>query len=152
MVLIRFFFFLLTRQSNKKQLACCGFARSILLARLAFQAMFSLVRNASLRSGFASLVPFVSYLSVGLITGKIIGAAIDVHRALGPGLLETAYEACLIYVVEEQVILENKSVSGLTSIHEAQLLSYLKLSGCRIGLLINFNVKYLKQGIRRMKS
>jgi GxxExxY protein len=118
------------------------------------------------------------------ITGKIIGAAIDVHRALGPGLLESAYEACLTYelrmrklkvesekpipifykdvmldcgyradlVVEDQVIVEIKAINNLSSIHEAQLLSYLKLSGCRIGLLINFNVKYLKEGIRRMKS
>jgi GxxExxY protein len=118
------------------------------------------------------------------LTGKIIGAAIDIHRALGPGLLESAYEACLIYelrlkklkiesqksipifykdvmldcgyradlVVEDQVIVEIKSVSSLASIYEAQLLSYLKLSGCKIGLLINFNVKYLKEGIRRMKS
>ena len=117
------------------------------------------------------------------ITGKIIGAAIDIHRALGPGLLESAYEACLIYelrlrklkvesqkaipifykdvlldcgyradlVVEDQAIVEIKSVSNLASIHEAQLLSYLKLSGCKIGLLLNFNVKYLKEGIRRMK-
>ena len=118
------------------------------------------------------------------LTGKIIGAAIDIHRALGPGLLESAYEACLLYelqlrklqvksqkaipifykdvmldcgyrvdlIVEDQVIVEIKSVTNLASIHEAQLLSYLKLSGCRIGLLINFNVKYLKDGIRRMKS
>ena len=118
------------------------------------------------------------------ITGKIIGAAIDIHRALGPGLLESAYEACLIYelrlrklkvesqkaipifykdvlldcgyradlVVEDQAIVEIKSVSSLASIHEAQLLSYLKLSGYKIGLLLDFNVKYLKEGIRRMKS
>lgn len=118
------------------------------------------------------------------LTGKIIGAAIDIHRALGPGLLESAYEACLIYelrlrklkveaqktmpifykdvmldcgyrvdlIVEDQIIVEVKSVSSLVSIHEAQLLSYLKLSNCKIGLLINFNVKYLKQGIRRMRS
>jgi GxxExxY protein len=118
------------------------------------------------------------------LMGKIIGAAIDIHRALGPGLLESAYEACLIYelclrklqvqsqkeipifykdmmldcgyhvdlIVEKQVIVEIKSISGFAPIHEAQLLSYLKLSGCKIGLLINFNVKYLKEGIRRMKS
>lgn len=118
------------------------------------------------------------------LTGKIIGAAIDIHRALGPGLLESAYEACLIYelrlrklkveaqktmpifykdvmldcgyrvdlIVEDQIIVEVQSVSSLVSIHEAQLLSYLKLSNCKIGLLINFNVKYLKQGIRRMRS
>ncbi len=118
------------------------------------------------------------------LTGKIIGAAIEIHRALGPGLLESAYEACLIYelrlrklkvepqksmpvfykdvmldcgyrvdmVVEEQVIVEIKSVTSLASIHEAQLLSYLKLSNCKIGLLINFNVKILKEGIRRMRT
>jgi GxxExxY protein len=118
------------------------------------------------------------------LTGQIIGAAIEIHRALGPGLLESAYEACLIYelrlrklkvepqksmpvfykdvmldcgyrvdiIVEDQVILEIKSVSNLASIHEAQLLSYLKLSNCKIGLLINFNVKVLKEGIRRMRA
>lgn len=117
-------------------------------------------------------------------TGKIIGAAIEVHRALGPGLLESAYETCLIYelrlrklkvesqkaiplfykdvmldcgyradlIVDDQIIVEIKSVSNLVSIHEAQLLSYLKLSGCKIGLLINFNVRYLKEGIRRLRS
>lgn len=117
------------------------------------------------------------------LTGKIIGAAIEVHRALGPGLLESAYEACLIYelrlrrlkvesqkplpvfykdvmldcgyrldlVVEDQVIVEIKSVVSFAGIHEAQLLSYLKLSSCKIGLLINFNMKILKDGIRRFK-
>lgn len=116
------------------------------------------------------------------LTGQIIGAAIEVHRALGPGLLESAYQACLGYelrlqglkveaeyplpvfykdvmldcgyrldlVVEGQVIVELKSVRELTPIHDAQLLSYLKLSDCRRGLLINFNVKMLKDGIRRM--
>ena len=119
----------------------------------------------------------------GVLTGKIIGAAIEVHRALGPGLLESAYEACLIYelrlrrlkvesqkplpvfykdvmldcgyrldlVVDDQVIVEIKSVVGFAAIHEAQLLSYLKLSDCKIGLLINFNMKILKEGIRRFK-
>jgi GxxExxY protein len=118
----------------------------------------------------------------GALTGKIIGAAIEVHRALGPGLLESAYEACLIYelrlrrlkvesqkplpvfykdvmldcgyrldlVVDDQVIVEIKSVVG-AAIHEAQLLSYLKLSDCKIGLLINFNMKILKDGIRRFR-
>lgn len=117
-------------------------------------------------------------------TGKIIGAAIEIHRVLGPGLLESAYETCLLYelrlrklkvepqkpmpvfykdvmldcgyrvdlVVENQVIVEIKSVNSLAPIHEAQLLSYLKLSDCKIGLLINFNVKMLKEGIRRMKA
>ena len=120
---------------------------------------------------------------IDALTGKIIGAAIDVHRFLGPGLLESAYETCLIYelrlrklkvehqkplpifykdvmldcgyrldiVVENEVIVEVKSVSNIMSIHEAQLLSYLKLSECTRGLLINFNVKMLKDGIRRMK-
>ena len=117
------------------------------------------------------------------LTGKIIGAAIDIHRTLGPGLLESAYEACLIYelrlrrlkiepqksmpvfykdvyldcgyrvdvVVEDRVIVEIKSVTSLAPIHEAQLLSYLRLSDCKIGLLINFNVRILKEGIRRMR-
>ena len=116
------------------------------------------------------------------LTGKIIGAAIEVHRALGPGLLESAYEACLTYelrlrglkvesqkplpliyknvmlecgyrldiVVENQVIIEIKTVNSIAPIHEAQLFSYLKLSNCKIGLLINFNVIVLKDGIRRM--
>ena len=118
------------------------------------------------------------------LTGKIIGAAIDIHRALGPGLLESAYEACLVYelrlrkmkvesqkalpvfykdvmldcgyradlIVEDQVIVEIKSVANIVAIHEAQLLSYLKLSDCKYGLLINFNVKLLKEGLRRFKS
>lgn len=118
------------------------------------------------------------------LTGNIIGAAIDVHRVLGPGLLESAYEACFAYelrlrrlkveaqkplpifykdvmldcgyrldlVVEDQVIIEIKSVSAIAPIHEAQLLSYLRLYGvCTRGLLINFNVKRLVEGVRRMK-
>jgi len=116
------------------------------------------------------------------ITEAIIGAAIAVHRELGPGLLESAYETCLAYelterglnverqkglpmiyrevlldcgyridlLVEEQVVLELKTVERLEPIHEAQLLSYLKLSGCKVGLLINFNVKVLKNGIKRI--
>ena len=116
------------------------------------------------------------------VTSGIIGAAIDVHRALGPGLLESAYEACLAYelaqrkmrveqqkplplvygdvkldcgyridlLVDDVVIVEIKSVDSLAPIHKAQMLSYLKLSGCQVGLLINFNVKLLKQGIVRL--
>jgi len=115
------------------------------------------------------------------VTESVIGAAIEVHRALGPGLLESAYEACLAFelaqrglkveqqkplpvvyrevkldcgyrldlFVEEAVIVEVKAVDRLAPIHQAQLLSYLKLSGCKVGLLINF-VKILKDGIRRM--
>jgi GxxExxY protein len=116
------------------------------------------------------------------ISEAIIGAAIDVHKALGPGLLESASETCLAYDLAEQgwpvesqltlpliykglkldagyrldllvakrVIVEVKSVEHLLSIHQAQLLSYLKLSGCKLGLLINFNVGLLKHGIVRM--
>jgi len=116
------------------------------------------------------------------ITEAIIGSAIQVHKALGPGLLESAYEACLVYelnqrglkvqqqkplpvvyqnvkldcgyrldlFVEEAVIVELKSVDHLEPIHNAQLLSYLKLSGAKVGLLINFNVMILKSGIRRV--
>lgn len=115
------------------------------------------------------------------LTGKIIGAAIEVHRHLGPGLLESAYETCLAYelellglaverqkalplvykkirldqgyrpdlLVEQRVIVELKTVERITPVHEAQVLSYLKLSGCKVGLLLNFNVKLLKNGIRR---
>jgi GxxExxY protein len=116
------------------------------------------------------------------LTGNIIGAAIEVHRFLGPGLLESAYVECLTFelrlremkvecqkplpvfykdvmldcgyrldlMVEEKVIIEIKSVSAFSPVHDAQLLSYLKLSRCKVGLLINFNVKILKDGIRRL--
>ncbi len=115
------------------------------------------------------------------ISEKIIGAAIQVHTTLGPGLLESTYEACLKYelqkrglkvlsqlelpvvydgmkidlgyrldlLVEDAVIVELKAVTAIAPLHEAQLLSYLKLSGKRLGLLINFNVKLLKDGITR---
>jgi len=115
------------------------------------------------------------------ISEKIIGAAIQAHTTLGPGLLESTYEACLKYelqkrglnvlsqvglpviydgmkidlgyrldlLVEDAVIVELKAVTAITPLHEAQLLSYLKLSGKRLGLLINFNVKRLKDGITR---
>lgn len=114
-------------------------------------------------------------------TSPIIGAAIEVHRQLGPGLLESAYEECLCHelhlrgmtferqvdlpvlykgvqldcgykmdlVVEQQVVLELKCVEKLLPVPEAQLLTYLKLSGKRVGLLINFNVSLLTQGIIR---
>lgn len=121
------------------------------------------------------------YAELNKLTEQIIGAAIEVHRQLGPGLLESAYEACLAYeleqlglaverqkplplvykeicldqgyridiLVEQQVILELKAVEEFTPVHEAQMLSYLRLSGCKVGLLLNFNVKLLKDGIRR---
>jgi len=116
------------------------------------------------------------------ITEQIIGAAMDVHRAIGPGLLESAYEACLAFelrerghrveqqkplpvvykqvkldcgyrldmVVNDLVIVEIKAVERLTSVHEAQLLSYLRLMNCRVGLLLNFHCTMLKHGIRRI--
>lgn len=115
------------------------------------------------------------------LTHAIIGAAIDVHRQLGPGLLESAYEECmdreltlraisfdrqeplpvvykgvklecgyrLDFLVEGRVIVELKAVEALAPIHDAILLTYLKLSGCKIGLLINFNCATLKDGVRR---
>ena len=116
------------------------------------------------------------------LTQKIIGAAIEVHKALGPGLLESAYEECLAYellianvsferqvplpvsyksvqldcgyrldfLIEHTVVLELKAVESLQPIHEAQLLTYLKLGGWPIGLLINFNVPVLTKSIKRM--
>jgi GxxExxY protein len=116
------------------------------------------------------------------ITEAVIGAAIRVHKVLGPGLLESAYEACLDYevvqcglnverqrplpliygevnldcgyrldlVVEQSVIVEIKAIERLLPIHRAQLMSYLKLSGCSVGLLINFNVLLVKDGIVRV--
>jgi GxxExxY protein len=115
------------------------------------------------------------------ITHEIIGAAIEVHRLLGPGLLESAYEECLakeltlrkltaerqkpvpvVYkdvklecgyridlLVENRVVVELKSIESLAAIHEAIILTYLRLSGRRLGLLINFNVTVLKDGIKR---
>jgi GxxExxY protein len=115
------------------------------------------------------------------ITHEIIGAAIEVHKHLGPGLLESAYEECLFHelqlrslrverqkavpvvykqtklecgywldlLVEGRVVVELKSVEGLGPIHEAIILTYLRMSGHRLGLLINFNVSVLKDGVRR---
>jgi len=115
------------------------------------------------------------------LTEKIIGCAINVHKALGPGLLESAYEECLCYellqagleverqkpipliykevkldcgyrldiLVNKEVIIELKSVESIMPIHEAQLISYLKLTNIRTGLIINFNTKILTDGIKR---
>ena len=115
------------------------------------------------------------------ITHEIIGAAIEVHKRLGPGLLESAYEACLAHelrlrnlkvdnqvalpvvyketkldcgyridlLVEGRIVVELKSIENLAPIHEAIILTYLRLSGHKIGLLINFNVAILKDGVRR---
>ena len=117
-----------------------------------------------------------------LLTHRIIASAIEVHRNLGPGLLESAYEQCLCrelaesglgfkrqvklpisykgtlldcgycldLLVEDKVIVELKAVSQLERIHEAQLLTYLKLTGMKLGLLLNFNVVLLKNGVKRL--
>ena len=116
------------------------------------------------------------------LTNQVIGLAIEVHRGLGPGLLESAYEECLCYefktndvpfrrqvplpviyksvkldcgyrmdiVVDETLVVELKTVERLLPLHDAQLLTYLKLSGIRKGLLLNFNTPVLKDGIRRL--
>ncbi len=123
-------------------------------------------------------------MDVNRVTREIIGAAIAVHRELGPGLLESAYEACLAYelnqrglrveqqkplpvvyrevrlecgyrldlVVEDTVIVELKSVEKLMPVHQAQVLSYLRLANCPVGLLINFNVKVLINGVHRLAN
>ncbi len=120
-------------------------------------------------------------MDVNAITETIIGAAIEVHRALGPGLLESAYEQCLCHelslgnisferqrqlpvkykgilldcgyridvLVLDQVVVELKSIDKLPPIHEAQLITHLRLGGWQVGLLINFNVTVLVDGIRR---
>ena len=116
------------------------------------------------------------------LTNRVIGAAIEVHRELGPGLLESVYEFCLVkelrsgqvqidqqvklpiyykgdllekdffvdLLVEKELIVELKAVGAIAPLHEAQLLSYLRLANKRLGLLINFNVVLLKNGIRRV--
>lgn len=115
------------------------------------------------------------------LTRQIIGAAIEIHRHLGPGLLESTYESCLVYeleklelpvqkqvtlpvvykelqlpkayridlLVNEQIVVELKAVDKILPVHEAQVLSYLKLAQRKVGLLLNFNVKMMKDGIRR---
>ena len=116
------------------------------------------------------------------ITEQILSCAFKVHTALGPGLLESAYEECLYYecrksglyvekqkplplvyeevkleigyrvdlLIENRVVVEIKAVDAFNDVHLAQILTYLKLSGCRVGLLLNFNVKHLKEGIKRV--
>ena len=120
-------------------------------------------------------------MDINIITERIIGAAIEVHKTLGPGLMESAYEECLCrefelrgigverqfplpveykgtmldcgyrldLLVEQSVVVEIKSLTSIQPIHEAQLLTYLKLGGWKVGLLINFNVRALKDGICR---
>lgn len=120
---------------------------------------------------------FENYLAT-----EVIGAAINVHKTLGPGLLESAYKECLFYeiakkgirvekekplpliyeeiklecgyrldlLVENKLVVELKAIEALNEVHVAQVLTYLKVSGCKLGLLINFNVLLLKDGIRRI--
>ena len=120
-------------------------------------------------------------MEINKITEKIIGSAIEVHKNLGPGLLESAYEECLCYeldknglyferqkpvpvvykeikldcgyrpdlIVEKEIIVELKSIDSIAPIHEAQMLTYLRFANKKIGLLINFNVTVLKNGLRR---
>jgi GxxExxY protein len=115
------------------------------------------------------------------LSNRVIGCAIEVHRNLGPGLLESAYESCLAYelecnkipyavqvpvpvkykrvqldcgyridlLVDDKLIVELKSVASLSKIHQAQLLTYMKLAQIKSGLLVNFNVQILKDGIKR---
>ncbi len=116
------------------------------------------------------------------LSGKVIHCALEVHRALGPGLLESAYQQCvareltlrqisfqreapvaisykglylecgyrLDFLLDNKLILELKSVDALSNLHEAQVLTYMRLAGVKVGLLINFNVPVLKVGIRRL--
>jgi GxxExxY protein len=125
--------------------------------------------------------PATAIPKLNSITGQIIAAAMRVHSTLGPGLLESAYEACCLHelrkqglkcenqvslpvvydgvtidlgyrmdlVVEDQVVVELKCIQALDRVHEAQILSYLKLSGKPVGLLINFHVAHLRDGIKR---
>ena len=121
-------------------------------------------------------------MEINELTREVIGAAIEVHRALGPGLLESAYEECLCHelglralrferqkslpivfkevkldcgyrldlLVSNSVIVEIKAVEVLLPVHEAQILTYLKVGGCKVGLLITFNVPVLRDGIKRI--
>ena len=125
-----------------------------------------------------------NFEDVSDLSGIVIGAAIEVHKVLGPGLLESAYEECLCHelklrgiqferqvelpieykgvkldcayrmdiVADCQLILELKSCANLEPIHQAQLLTYLKLTGIKVGLLINFNVPILRKGIKRLAN
>ena len=120
-------------------------------------------------------------MQTGEVTGKVIGCAIEAHRTLGPGLLESTYEQCLArelqlqdipfklqwplaveykgvrldcayrvdLLVDDRIVVELKAAEQIHGIHEAQLLTYMKLAGAKGGLLMNFNVRTLKDGIRR---
>jgi GxxExxY protein len=119
---------------------------------------------------------------IELVAMQLVDSMLAVHRELGPGLLESTYQACLAYELRERgievrcevelpvkyrgleievgyridmlvadcIVIENKSVQALVPIHEAQLLTYMKLSGCRLGFLVNWNVPLIKDGIKRI--
>jgi GxxExxY protein len=121
-------------------------------------------------------------MEINNITREILDSAYTVHSELGPGLLESAYQACLVYelkkkglkvevekslplvykdikleygyridiLVEDKVVVELKTVDAFNDVHIAQVLTYLKLSGCKVGLLLNFYTKHLKDGIKRL--
>jgi GxxExxY protein len=121
---------------------------------------------------------------INRITERIIGAAIEIHRELGPGLLESAYEQCLVWeleaagmhverqvlipitykgkevadafrldlLIEKQVLVELKSIDDFAPVHTAQVLTYLKLTGLKVGLILNFKVDVMRKGIRRVVS
>ncbi|OGP58526.1 MAG: GxxExxY protein [Deltaproteobacteria bacterium RBG_13_61_14] len=128
--------------------------------------------------------PKIDIEALNDLSGKIVDAAIEVHRHLGPGLLESAYESCLArelsqrgleiqrqvelpihykgeqlevsfridILVQDLIIVEIKAVEQILGVHEAQVITYLKLSGCPLGLLLNFNTKLMKNGIRRFRN
>lgn len=138
----------------------------------------------SVAQSFKSLNIKYGIMEINQLTELILKCSYSVHSALGPGLLESAYEACLYYelqqhgitvekqkalpllyknvrldagyridlLVENRVVVEIKSIEAFTDVHIAQVLTYLKLSGCKIGLLLNFNVPSLKNGIRRLAN
>jgi len=144
--------------------------------------MFPSLRESNTLSHLAREGSEVGQIDVERLMSEIVDAGLKVHRALGPSLLESAYERCLAYefemrgiparrqvglpivyegarldegyrldlVVGSAVIIEIKAVGELTRLHEAQILTYLKLSGYRLGFLMNFNVALFKHGLRRM--
>ena len=129
-------------------------------------------------------MPLADHAEINNLTKQIIGGAIEVHRALGAGLLESVYERCLVHelstrglqvvrgvsvpirykgivlessleldlLVNDTVLIEVKSVAAVAFVHKSQVLTYLKLTGYPVGLLINFNVPVLKDGIRRLMN
>ena len=141
-----------------------------------------LMKEYSTRKDELQILEDSKYLSENEISQKVIGAAIKIHKPLGPGLLESTYEACLIFelknlglnvekqvalpvvyegvkldagyridlLVEKKVIIELKSVNEVSDIYLAQILTYLKLSNCKLGILINFNELKVIDGIRRI--